>query len=70
MINKCWPRDRREELALLQELLGEVAAINSGSRCLERISLCIDTANRLLSVDLYNPRESFIQFLSERASGE
>lgn len=63
----CWPKDRRTELAQLQQLLNEATLINNGSRCLERIRTVIELSEKLTETDLKNGRQSFMGFLISEA---
>ena len=69
-----WTDDRVEELEDLGTLLREVAAINHGSNCLERLQRCIALAEALNREDFPRGRESLHSFLrrlaiADRTSG-
>lgn len=70
MKSRKWNKSRRKELAMLQELLREVASINSGNCCLERIRRCIGMAEKLHLSSLEKPRKSFMSFLIAAAAGQ
>lgn len=59
----AWTEDRCKELDELGTLLREVARINHGSNCLERIQRCIVLADKLNSDDLFTCRDSLHHFL-------
>jgi hypothetical protein len=70
----AWTDDRCKELDELGTLLREVAAINHGSNCLERIGRCIALAEKLDRGDLVQRRDSLHNFLrglaiADRSSG-
>ena len=70
----AWTDDRCKELDELGTLLREVAAINHGSNCLERIQRCIALAEKLGRDDLFKCRDSLHTFLrglaiEDRSSG-
>lgn len=62
-----WTDDRVKELEDLGALLREVAAINHGSNCLERIQRCIALAEALGREDVSGCRESLHGFLRRLA---
>jgi hypothetical protein len=59
----AWTDARCKELDELGTLLREVAAINHGSNCLERIQRCIALAEKLDRDDLSKCRDSLHNFL-------
>ena len=59
----AWTYSRCRELEDLGTLLREVATINHGSNCLERIARCIALAESLIYDDLVECRESLHTFL-------
>lgn len=59
----AWTDDRCKELDELGTLLREVASINHGSNCLERIQRCIALAEKLSRDDLFKCRDSLHNFL-------
>jgi hypothetical protein len=70
----AWTDDRCKELEELGTLMREVAAINHGSNCLERIHRCIALAEKLSRDDLFRCRDSLHNFLrglaiADRSSG-
>jgi hypothetical protein len=70
----AWTDDRCKELEELGTLLREVASINHGSNCLERIKRCIALAEKLDRDDLFKCRDSLHNFLrglaiADRSSG-
>jgi hypothetical protein len=70
----AWTDERCKELDELGTLLREVAAINHGSNCLERIQRCIALAEKLNRDDLFKCRDSLHKFLrglaiADRSSG-
>lgn len=70
----AWTDDRCQELDELGTLLREVAAINNGSNCIERIQRCIALADKLKRDDLFKCRDSLHSFLrglaiADRSSG-
>lgn len=70
----AWTDDRCKELDELGTLLREVAAINYGSNCIERIQHCIKLAENLGRDDLFKCRDSLHNFLrrlaiEDRSSG-
>jgi len=70
----AWTDDRCKELDELGTLLREVASINHGSNCLERIQRCIALAEKLNRDDLFKCRDSLHNFLrglaiADRSSG-
>ena len=64
---RAWTDDRCKELDELGTLLREVARINHGSNCLERIQRCIALAEKLDRDDLFKCRDSLHTFLRELA---
>ena len=70
----AWTDERCKELDELGTLLREVASINHGSNCLERIHRCIALAEKLNRDDLFRCRDSLHTFLrglaiAERSTG-
>lgn len=65
-----WPKDRREELEILLDLISELSMLNKGSGFIEKVSECIEKSQRLSRWDLDSPRDSFTQFLISQAAGE
>ena len=70
----AWTEDRCKELDELGTLLREVASINHGNNCLERIQRCIALAEKLDHNDLFKCRDSLHNFLrglaiADRSSG-
>ena len=59
----AWTDDRCKEIDELGTLLREVARINNGSNCLERIQRCIVLAEKLSRDDLFTCRDSLTNFL-------
>ena len=59
----AWTDERCKELDELGTLLREVASINHGSNCLERIQRCIVLAEKLDRDDLIRCRDSLHNFL-------
>lgn len=65
-----WTEDRCAELDELVDLLREVAAINHGSNCLERIRRCIALAEKLSRDAISENRDSLLTFLRGLAIAE
>ena len=63
-----WAKDRREELAMLQELFDAAKQINQGSGAIERVQRVIELAGKLSSYDYDTDRPSFTQFLVVQAT--
>lgn len=63
----AWTEDRCRELDELGTLLCEVASINHGNNCLERIARCIALAEKLNRDDLFKCRDSLHTFLRKLA---
>ena len=66
----AWPEDRRKDIETLQRLLNEVVMINNGGCVIERLTKCIELAEKLKAADYSIPREPFVQFLIKQACGE
>lgn len=62
-----WDDERCAELEMLQRLVREVASINSGNRCLQRIADCIDMAEKLNGTNYDTGRSGFVRWLYELA---
>lgn len=62
-----WDDSRLDELDALEKLLRELTVINNGSGCLQRITNCIEIAERLASTDWDLRRPSFISWLNQQA---
>jgi hypothetical protein len=67
MFDMNWDKKRLEELEMVQDLVWKCRGLNNGSHVLEKIKDCIETAEKLTSVDLRNGSDSFIGFLRSEA---
>jgi len=78
-----WPDDRAEELKELRHLLGTIAGLNNGSRFIESVQWCIETAKRLqmrrdlhpsfidhLEADCIQERQTAVDLLKKEKSDE
>lgn len=69
-MSEPWPKDRREELGNLIDMLVDLAGVNKGSGFIEKVSECISIANALHRSDRNLSKESFTQFLISEAVGD
>ena len=65
-----WPEDRLDELDLLQLLVNEVQSINRGSHVIERLTRCIELAEKLDRTDYGKGRHSLMAFIRDVSRGD
>lgn len=68
--NEPWPQDRREELALLIELVEIASRLNRSTGVIANIMRLAELSEKLTRADVVEPRDSFLQFLTLKAIGD
>lgn len=71
MVNKeltpNWPKDRLDELALLQDMIKLIDRLNRGSHFIDNIKEVMLIANQLDNICLKSGRRNFVGFLTNEA---
>ena len=65
-----WPLDRREEVEKMRDLIRMIASIDNGSGFIGCLEHCIELADSLQRSRIVHGRVSFVQFISDKATGE